>query len=169
MTTNKNDLAASLVACVNGLTNNYPDTQTWVFSGKTYKRGDIINMLQACMQAASKTKSDHDTWRGSVEVEKELLAQLHPVLGALKIALETEWGATSVKLAEFGFEPGKPHVKSAEGKAAGVAKARATRAAKKAALDAVKGGTAAAPGSPEAAPAAPAVPGTAAPVPPKGS
>lgn len=106
-TTKKNDVSANLTTCANGLTNNYPATQTWVFNGVTYKRGDILGLLAACTQAAQKTKADHDTWRGSVEVEREKLAELHPVLGALKKQLEAEWGAESPKMAEFGFAPAK--------------------------------------------------------------
>jgi hypothetical protein len=169
MTTNKNDLAANLATCVNGLTANYPATESWVFNGTTYKRGDIINMLQACIQAALTTKSDHDAWRGSIEVERGLVAQLHPVLGALKKALEAEWGATSAKMAEFGFTPAKAPTKTAASKAASAAKAQATRSKKKAALGAVT----AAPTAPAqpAAPPAPtaAAPAAGAPVLPKGA
>jgi hypothetical protein len=157
-TQNKNDVSANLTTCANGLTANYPATQTWVFNGTPYKRGDLLAMLAVCTQAAQKTKADHDTWRGSVEVEREKLAELHPVLGALKKALEAEWGATSPKMAEFGFAPAKPRTRSVKAKAAGVAKATATRAAKKAALGAVKTAPAATDAEPAAKAAAPAAP-----------
>jgi hypothetical protein len=152
-TTKKNDITASLTTCATGLTANYPATQTWTFNQKPYKRGDILNMLQASITALQTTKADHDTWLASVEAEQAALAELHPVLASLKKALEAEWGATSNKMAEFGFDPAKPPVKTAATKAASAAKGRATRAAKKAAVAAVE------------SPAAPATP--AAPVPPK--
>jgi hypothetical protein len=150
--TKKSDIAASLTTCANGLTTNYPATQMWVFNTKTYKRGDILNLLQATIDAANTTQADHATWIASVQAETAAAAALRPVLDALEKSLQAEWGATSSKMAEFGFTPEKPRAVTAATKAASAAKARATRAAKKAALDAV--------GTP--APAAPA-----APVPPK--
>ena len=160
-TKKKNDIAATLTTCANGLTANYPATQSWVFNAKTYKRGDILNMLQAAIAAAQTTQADHDAWRGSVETEKGVLAGLHPVLGALKKALESEWGATSTKMAEFGFAPAKPPVKTAASKAASAAKARATRAAKKAAVNAVGTPAPVSPPAPSPTPTAPVPPKTA--------
>jgi septal ring factor EnvC (AmiA/AmiB activator) len=137
-TTSKNDLNATLTTCANGLTANFPATQSWVFGGKTYKRGDIVGMLQATITASQTTQTSHTTWLASVEAEKAQLAALHPVLASLKKALELEWGSTSTKLAEFGFEPARPPTKTAASKAASAAKARATRAAKKAAVASVE-------------------------------
>jgi hypothetical protein len=48
------------------------------------------------------------------------------------------YGPDPNKLGDFGFSPKKAHVESAETRAAAVVKARATRAAKKAALAAIK-------------------------------
>jgi hypothetical protein len=157
-TIKKNDIAATLTTCAAGLTANYPATQTWVLATKTYTRGDILNMLQAAITAAQTTKAAHDAWLAAVAAEQALLTQLHPVLGGLHDALGAQWGKGSPKMAEFGFEPEKPRVVTAEAKAAAVAKGRATKAAKKAALATVK---AAAPAEPAAAPTATA------PVPPK--
>jgi hypothetical protein len=150
-TTKKIEISANLTTCENGLTANYPATQSWVFSGKTYQRADILNMLQGCIQAAQTTKTTNETWRGSVETENGLRVALHPVLGALKKALEAQWGATSTKMAEFGFVPAKTPVKTAASKAASAAKATATRKAKKAALATAKTTVAAPPATPIAA------------------
>ena len=155
MTLKKNDATANLVTCANGLTANYPATKSWVLGTKTYQRGDILNLLQAAIAASLKTKADHATWLGSSEAEQAVLAALHPVLALLKKSLESEWGATSTKMGEYGFEPAKPPVKTAASKAASAAKSRATRAAKKAALATV------------GAPAAPAPSPATGPVPPK--
>jgi hypothetical protein len=118
-------------------------------------------MLQAAITAAQNTKAAHDAWLAAVAAEQAQLAQLRPVLGALHKSLESQWGATSTKMGEFGFVPEKPAVRTAAQKAASAAKAKATRAAKKAALATVGSP---APVAPAAAPAAPAAP---APVPPK--
>jgi hypothetical protein len=157
-TTKKSDLAATLTTCAAGLTANYPATQTWVFATKTYTRGDILNMLQAAITAAQNTKAAHDAWLAAVAAEQGGLAVLRPVLGALHKALEAQWGATSTKMGEVGYEPEKPPVRTAASKAAAAAKSRATKAAKKAALATVG---APAPATPAAAPTATA------PVPPK--
>jgi hypothetical protein len=150
-TTRKTEIAANLTTCANGLTANYPATQSWVFSGKTYQRADILNLLQGCTQATQTTKNTNEAWRASVEVENGLLSALQPVLGALKKALEAQWGATSTKMAEFGFVPAKAPVKTAASKAASAAKASATRKAKKAALATVGKPAAAQPATPTAA------------------
>ena len=152
-TTKKNDIAATLTTCANGLTANYATTQSWVLGTKTYARGDILNMLQAAITAAQNTQAAHDAWLAAVAGEQAQLGQLRPVLNDLHDALGAEWGRTNPKMAEFGFTPDKPAVRTAEQKAASVAKARATRAAKKAALATV-GAPAATP--PAAAPTAPA-------------
>ncbi len=162
--TSKNDKAAQLTTCETGITSNFPASQSWVFVGKTYKRGDFLNMLQACIDASKKTKADHDVWRASVDAEKAAYAILRPVLGAFKKSLESEYGAGSLKLSEYGFVPAKPHVVPAVSKATSVTKARATRGAKKSALAAVK---AQSPAPTAATP--PAAPVATAPVPPKGS
>jgi hypothetical protein len=152
-TSKKSDIAATLTTCANGLTANYPATQSWVFETKTYTRGDILNMLQATITAAQNTKAAHDAWLAAVAAEQAQRAELRPVLTALHNALDAQWGATSTKIGEFGFVPDKPAVRTAAQKAASAAKARATRAAKKAALATV-GATA--PVAPAAAPTAPA-------------
>jgi hypothetical protein len=162
MTTNRKiQIPADLTVCATGLTANYPATQSWVFNGKTYQRGDILTMLQGAIQAAQTVKTTNEAWRASVVVENGLLAALHPVLGALKKALEAQWGATSSKMTEFGFAPGKATVRTAASKAASAAKAKATKEAKKAALGAVGKTAAAQPSAPAAAPP------VTAPVPPK--
>jgi len=157
----KSDFTASLTACADGLTANYPATQSWVFDTKTYTRGDILNMLQAAVAAVQTTKAAHDAWRAAVTAEKGQVAQLRVVLDALHKALESQWGASSTKMAEFGFSPEKPVVRTAASKATGVAKARVTRAAKKAALATVGAPAAVQPTQPTAV--SPAT----APVPPK--
>ena len=149
----KSDLATTLSTCANGLTANYATTQSWVFETKTYTRGDILNMLQAAITAAQNTKAAHDAWLAAVATEQAQLAVLRPVLASLHKALDAQWGASSVKIGEFGFVPEKPRVSTAATKAASAAKARATRAAKKAALATVG---APSPVAPAAAPAAPA-------------
>jgi hypothetical protein len=98
-------------------------------------------MLADFVLAAQQTRAAYDAWRGLVEAERAKLAALHPVLRALKKALEAEWGATSAKMAEFGFAPARPMTKSAPVKAASAEKARATREAKKKALAALKPST----------------------------
>jgi hypothetical protein len=144
MTTKKKiDVTAELTACQEALTANYPATQTWTFDGQTYKRGDILNGLQAVIDAAAATQKQHDLWRDAVAAEKAARAGLRPMLTALRQWLESAWGgATSPKLVQFGFTPVKARVVPAEAKAASAAKARATRAAKKAALAALKPGAA---------------------------
>jgi hypothetical protein len=161
MTPNKIDITAQLTTCQEGLTAHYPATQTWTFNGTTYKRGDIINALQGVIDAAKATEQDHQKWRDAVAAEVALREQLRPVLTALRQWLESQWGgASSPKLAQFGFKPTKPRIVSAASKAAGAARARATRKAKKAALDALKAGAA-----PVVAPAVPAPVATPAPSP----
>jgi hypothetical protein len=167
-TISKNDQTANLSTCSAGITANYPATQAWVLDGKSYQRSDVLSLLQVAIAATQTTKTNHDLWAASVQAEKGVMTGLAPVLAALKKALESQWGPSSTKMAEFGFVPAKPVVKTAASKAASAAKARATRAAKKAALASVKaapapagsagtgavgGTTAAAPASPLAAPA----------------
>jgi len=144
--TKKVDVAAQLTTCQEGITANYPATQTWTFDGQTYKRGDILNGLQAVIDAATATQKQHDLWRTAVAAEQAARAGLHPMLTALRQWLESQWGgASSPKLVQFGFTPVKLRVVPAASKAASAAKARATRAAKKAALAAVKAGAAPSP------------------------
>lgn len=163
----KNDKVTMMTVCEAGITANFAATDSWVLLGKTYKRGDILAGLAACIQASQKTKVDHDAWRASASAEREQYDEFRPVLAAFKKVVESEFGETSTKMVEFGWEPAKPAVKSAEVKAAAATKARKTKAAKKAALDAVTTGSA---GQPAASPE-PSVPAaaTAATAAPKGS
>lgn len=153
----KIDKAAEVTTFASALVANFPDTQTWELDGTTYKRGDLVNLANAYVAATQKTKADHDVWTASVDAEREAHDALDPVLSAFKRWLESKVGVTSTKVGEYGFTPNKPQVKTAASKAASVAKAKATRAAKKAALAAV----AAAPAPAPAAGTVPAGTGTA--------
>jgi hypothetical protein len=167
-TTKKNDRTAQITTFASAVTANYPDTQTWVFNNVTYKRADILGLAQACVTSTQTTKTNHDAWIASCDAEHAAYTAFDPVLAAFKRALESEYGASSQKLTQYGLTPAKPPVKTAESKAAAAAKAKATRAAKKAALAAVQAAAGTAPATPvaggsSAATGAPAAtPGTAA-------
>jgi hypothetical protein len=163
--TTKNDASAQYTSCMSAITSNFAASQTWTFDNKPYKRADILNLLQAAVQAMQTTKADHDTWLASVKAEKTQRAALQPVLAALHKTLEAELGEDNPALAQYGFTPAQPRVQTAASKAAAIAKGQATRAAKKAALAASTAGAAPAPAA-NAAPAAtppvaPAAPKTA--------
>lgn len=135
---NKVDKTAQLTTCIDGVNANFPASQTWVFNGKTYKRSDFVNLVQACIDATKQTAADHQTWLASADAEQAQYAQLSPVLAAFKRSLESQYGPTSKTLAQYGFEPAKVPVKPVAVKAASAAKASATRQKKKAAVEGVE-------------------------------
>lgn len=147
----KNDRTVECTTFAAALTAKFPDTQTWIFKGVTYKRGDLIALANTCVTATQNTKATHDTWSAAVLAERTARGAFDPVASSFRQWLDNLYGETSQEVGEFGFAPSKPVVRTAESKAASVAKAKATRAAKKAALATV--------GSPAVAPAAaPATP-----------
>lgn len=152
--TNKNDKTAQLTTCIDGVNANFPASQTWIFNGKTYKRSDFVNMVQACIDATKQTAADHQTWLASTENEKAQYALLNPVMAAFKRSLESQYGPTSQTLAQYGFEPAKEPVKPVAVKAASAAKATATRQKKKAAVSAVEAALPAGEANPPALPPA---------------
>jgi hypothetical protein len=153
-TKSKNNKTVELDTCATAVTANFPASQTWVFAETTYTRDGFVGLLRGCITATQTTKANHDTWRASVQAEKQQYAQLRPALASFKKDLEAQYGATSTKLAEYGFTPAHPPVKSAATKAKSAAKASATKAAKKSAVAAVTTHTPAEPPAPAAAPAA---------------
>jgi hypothetical protein len=167
-TQSKNDKTVQLDTCATAVAANFPATQTWVFAGTTYTRDGFVGLLRGCIAATQTTKANHDTWRASVQTEKQQYTQLKPALAAFHRQLEVQYGPESPKLAEYGFAPAHPPVKSAATKAKSAAKATATKAAKKSAIAAVTAHAPAEPAAPAGASAAPTAPaGTQAPVPAK--
>jgi hypothetical protein len=153
---NKNDKTVQLDTCATAIVATFPATQTWVFAGTTYIRDAFVGVLRGCINATQTTRADHDQWRASVHAEKQQYALLRPALASFKKELEAQYGPQSTKLAEYGFTPAHPPVKTAATKAESAAKAKATKQAKKAAIAALPPHPPAQPAAPAAAPAAPA-------------
>jgi hypothetical protein len=101
----------------------------FVLNGETIPRTDLIARLQAVVADMRQTRADRLAAAASLARERASLASTAPLLAALKTFVQARYGKTSPRLQHFGFvQNRKPKVR-ADAKAAGAAKARATRTA----------------------------------------
>jgi hypothetical protein len=103
-----------------------PDT-SFILNGITLAKPDLVQRLQKRVDAAEATKTSKKQWLADVQVEHAVNADVAPLRAAMKTFVETRFGKNSSKLRDFGYPPAKPRKTTTAKKAAGVAKAKATR------------------------------------------
>lgn len=159
--TQKVTVEAQYNALIAGINAELTDAK-FVLNGQTYTKAQLIAQLQSVVDSAETTKTNRATLTSSVAQERALLAAVAPLRMGVKQLLQSRYGKGSAELQKFGFTPAKVPQRPVAGKASGIEKNLATRAArntmgKKAKLQ-ITGTPPPTPASPPAPPPAPAPP-----------
>jgi hypothetical protein len=123
-------LQTSYVALIAGLQALYQPSDILQLSTGDQTRDELIAEFQQFVQAAEDTKASYKAWRGDVQSERAVLAEVSPKRAAIRTTMEGRYGKGSTQLMQLGFTPRKPSTKTVQAKAAGVVKGKATRAAR---------------------------------------
>jgi hypothetical protein len=149
---------------IDGLTKHGSTVPSLMIGGQSYTTAAIIGLLQGRIATATTVTNSHAAWQGAVQADRDERTKTKPFVSGLRKALQVAFAGSIEPLADFGLKPPKARPpRTPEQKAASVAKAEATRAARhtmgskqKAAIKGTVPG--AAPATQPAAPAAAATP-----------
>jgi len=128
--TSKLTAEGAIRALIAGLLANFAPGDTFVLSGTTYTRDQLVAALQRYLDAVAATKAAQATYHGEVDAERAVLKDLRPLRKALKATLQGRYGDNRNKLEQFGLEPATPGDKTVAAKAQGIEKSKATREAR---------------------------------------
>jgi hypothetical protein len=126
----KASVEAGFTALIKGITNELPTEDPFRLEGKAVPRATVLATLQARVDAAEKTRAAKTAFHLAVEAERATAGDANALRSQLKVWLQVYYGAKSTKLQDYGFTPRKRGKTSPETKAAGVQKAKATKAAR---------------------------------------
>jgi hypothetical protein len=126
--TQRAKVEAQFTALVNGI-NTYVTDTTMVLGDQTIAKTAVVGRLQARINAAEATKAARIALHNAVAAEALTVTDTAPLVVDLKAYFQGRFGKTSPKLQTVGFTQAKVPQKSAASKAAGQAKAKATKAA----------------------------------------
>jgi hypothetical protein len=168
----KVDVQAQFQAVIAGLPAYYQPTDQFVMSDGTYTRDELVARFQGYVTACESTKSAYQVWRTDVAAEVTLFGEVQPLRSGVRGIVQARFTKQGPQVLQFGFEPVKTPVRTAESKLLAAQKAAATRAArgtvgkkKKATIKGAAPAAAPAPASPASPAAAPVVASPAAPAP----
>jgi hypothetical protein len=126
----KIDLQTAYQALITGLTTFYQSTDTFALKSGTLTRDAVIEQLQKFIDAAEATKASRTAWLSTVQAERAVEAQVHPIRVAIRGIVAARYGSDGTQLVQFGFTPSKHAKKSAVTKAQAAVKSKATRTAR---------------------------------------
>lgn len=115
-------------AAIAGITKYYSATTTLILGGVSYTPTQLVNLLQAYINAISALMALHAQLHDAVSDTKAQKKHIRAILFALQALVMNEFGSSSSKMGDFGFTPKKQAVESAATKAEAQVKAKATRA-----------------------------------------
>ncbi|HZU82014.1 MAG TPA: hypothetical protein VE987_03810 [Polyangiaceae bacterium] len=115
---------------VDGIQSELAGVDPFVIANQTISRADLLKRFEDRIAASEASKSARSAWRTAVESERTLAQAVEPLRAGIKRLLQMRFGPKSNKLQDFGFTPAKTPKKTAQAKATGVVKAKATRAAR---------------------------------------
>jgi hypothetical protein len=125
----KVDLEADYKTLITGIKTELAAVDPLLIAGDTIARGDLVARFQARIDAAEAVKAARGVLQKAVADEHALDAAVRPLRAATKVFLQGRYGKYSPQLQKFGFTQGRKAKASVEAKAAGHAKAKATRGA----------------------------------------
>ena len=126
----KVELQSSYLALIAGLLANFQPDDPFAVRTGIMTRDQLIAQFQGFVTAAEDTKASNQAWRADVQAELAQELKVRPLRADVKGILVARLGRSSTQLLGYGFNPAKPIVVSPAARAAGVAKAKATRAAR---------------------------------------
>jgi hypothetical protein len=125
----KAKVEAQFTALVNGINTVLTAVTTFDFATGMIAKSDLVSKFSSRIAAAEKTKAARLALHNAVAEEAKVAAEVAPYRVDMRNYLLSKYGKGNPMLQTFGFTQAKAPQKSASAKAAGVAKARATRAA----------------------------------------
>ena len=125
----RNSVESQFTALVVGL-QGLTDVDTWILGNKTVKKADVIAVFQQCVSAIAASDASHTSWQNALDREKAALAVARPLRSSVKSFLDGRLGKQNPDLQTFGFKPAKTPDKTVAAKATGIARTKATRAAR---------------------------------------
>jgi hypothetical protein len=149
---------------IDGLVKHSQTLPSLTIAGTSHPTAAIIAVLQARIDAAKATVPSRAIWQTTVQADRDERAKTKAFVSGIRQAVQVAFAGSIDTLADFGLKPRKTRTpRTPEEKAAAVAKAKATRAArhtmgskqKAKVTGAAPHAAAATPPSPAAAPAAP--------------
>ena len=120
---------AEFQALIEGINTELTDVKSVVINQQNITRAQLVSDFQERLTAAENTKAARLAYHAAVAAEAQVAARVAPERAAVKLYLGARYGKSSPEMQKFGFTPAKTPQKTAASKAAGVAKARATREA----------------------------------------
>ena len=118
---------AAFQALIDGINEELTDVKTLVINKQNITKAQLISDFQERLTAAENTKAARLAYHAAVAAEAQVAARVAPERAAVKLYLAARCGKSSPEMQKFGFTPAKTPQKTAASKAAGAAKARATR------------------------------------------
>jgi hypothetical protein len=116
---------------IDGLTKHASSLASLTIAGTPYSTTAFIAALEARIAAAKTTLATRATWQSAVKAELDERAKTKTLVSGLRQTLQLVFAGSIDTLADFGLRPRKPRTPlTPEQKAAAVAKATATRAAR---------------------------------------
>ena len=123
----------SFQTLVTGFPVVFAGESSFVLPSGTYTLAQLLGPFQKRIAAAEATKAAETAWHDAVAAERPVAEQADTLRKEVKQLAAGRFGASSSVLSQLGYTPDKPRKVSVAVKANSAAKARATRAAKKAA------------------------------------
>jgi hypothetical protein len=116
---------------IDGLTKHASTLSSLTFGGTTHPTAVILAVLQARIASANAVLPTRATWQSTVAADRDERTKTQTFVSGLRQALQLAFAGSIDTLADFGLKPRKtPAPRTPEQKAAAVAKAKATRAAR---------------------------------------
>ena len=123
----KAKLFASYQALIGAITSDLTDTPSFIISGVTYTRDQLLQLLTSRVTAAKNTLAQRTLMHEAVAAEQTVASQVDPVRAGFKTYLLGRFGKNSARLQKYGYTPVKPTQKAASTKASAVALNKGTR------------------------------------------
>jgi hypothetical protein len=121
---------AQFKALVNGIKTELANVDSFVISGVTFTKQELVDKFQGRLDAAERTKTARTALHALVAQERQVQADVAKIRTGFKICLQGRLGKNSPELQKFGFTQAKTPQRPVANKAAGIEKSKATRQAR---------------------------------------
>jgi hypothetical protein len=115
---------------IQGINADMKSMSTLYLGGTTYTPKSLVALIQSRIDQANEVATAKAAWQSAGKAYKSLSATVNVVEHDLKQLVISTFGATSSKLADFGYTPRKKVVRTTAEKTHAVAQSKATRAAR---------------------------------------
>jgi hypothetical protein len=116
---------------IDGLQKHASTLSSLTFGGTSHPTAAIIAVLQARIASGNAVPATRATWQSTVQADRDERTKTQTFVSGLRQALQLAFAGSIDLLADFGLKPRKqPAPRTPDEKAAAVAKAKATRAAR---------------------------------------